>query len=42
MKAIQRIVWESDTRAGRAFDTVVLTVIVGGLAVDSVATLEGV
>ncbi len=41
MKVIQRIIWESDTRAGRAFDTVVLTVIVGGLAVEGVATLEG-
>lgn len=41
MNAIRRIVWESDTRAGRVFDTVVLSVIVGGLIVDAVATLEG-
>lgn len=41
MKAIRRIVWESDTRAGHAFDTVVLTVIVGGLILDGIATLEG-
>ncbi|MCY4558870.1 MAG: ion transporter [Chloroflexi bacterium] len=41
MNAIRRIVWESDTRAGRVFDTVVLSVIVGGLVVDGVASLEG-
>ena len=41
MNEIRRIVWESDTRAGRTFDTVVLSVIVGGLVVDGVATLEG-
>ncbi len=40
MNAIRRIVWESDTRAGRVFDTVVLSVIVGGLIVDAVVTLE--
>lgn len=40
MNAIQRIVWESDTRAGRVFDTVVMSVIVGGLIVDAVVTLE--
>jgi len=41
VNAIRRIVWESDTRAGRVFDTVVLSVIVGGLVVDGVASLEG-
>ncbi len=41
MNAIRRIVWQSGTRAGRVFDTVVLSVIVGGLVVDAVATLEG-
>lgn len=40
MNAIRRVVWESDTRAGRVFDTVVMSVIVGGLIVDAVATLE--
>ena len=40
MSAIQRVVWESDSRAGRVFDTVVLSVIVGGLVVDGIVTLE--
>ncbi len=40
VNAIRRVVWESDTRAGRVFDTVVMSVIVGGLIVDGVATLE--
>jgi len=41
MDAIRRIVWASDTRAGRVFDTVVMSVIVGGLVLDAVVTLEG-
>ncbi len=41
MNAIRRVVWESDTRSGRVFDTVVLSVIVGGLAIDGIVTLEG-
>ena len=40
MNAVRRIVWETDTRAGRVFDSVVLSVIVGGLIVDAVVTLE--
>lgn len=40
MNAIRRIVWASDTRAGRVFDTVVMSVIVGGLIVDAVVTLD--
>ena len=39
MKAIRRVVWNSDTRAGRLFDATVLTVIVAGLIVDATATL---
>ena len=39
MKAIRRVVWDSDTRAGRLFDATVLTVIVAGLVVDAMATL---
>ena len=39
MKAIRRVVWDSDTRAGRLFDATVLTVIVAGLIVDATATL---
>lgn len=40
MNAIRRIVWESDTRAGRVFDAIVLSVIVGGLVMDAVVTQE--
>jgi len=39
MNAIRRVVWDSDTRAGRLFDATVLTVIVAGLIVDAAATL---
>ncbi len=41
INAIRRVVWQTDTRAGRVFDAVVLSVIVGGLIVDGVVTLEG-
>ena len=40
MNAIQRVVWKSESRAGRVFETVVLSVIVGGLVVDGIVTLE--
>ena len=40
MNAIRRVVWESDTRAGRIFDATVLAVIVAGLAVDSLVTVD--
>jgi voltage-gated potassium channel len=39
LNAIRRVVWDSDTRAGRLFDATVLTVIVAGLIVDATATL---
>ena len=39
MNAIRRVVWDSDTRAGRLFDATVLTVIVAGLIVDATTTL---
>ena len=39
MNALRRVVWDSDTRAGRFFDASVLTVIVTGLIVDATATL---
>ena len=39
MKASRRVVWDSDTRAGRLFDATVLTVIIAGLVVDATVTL---
>lgn len=40
MNAIRRVVWESDTRSGRLFDSAVLAVIVAGLVVDSLLTVD--
>lgn len=41
MEVLRRLAWESDTRAGRAFDVVVLSVIVAGLVVDGLVTVDG-
>ena len=41
MNPIRRVIWESDTRAGRVFDAAVLSVIVAALAVDAAETLPG-
>ncbi|MCY3930457.1 MAG: ion transporter [Acidobacteria bacterium] len=42
MNALRRIVWQNDTPAGRVFDSAVMAIILAGLVLDSVATVDDI